>query len=271
MKTKIALYFISSIIFAGIARADNLPAMIPVENYNLGLEFADITYREPSLGVRESGPVFGLYGAYDYRLDMPILDVWHLDGHVDYSNVDYKGSGKINNISDWMGEPRLWAGHDFNLMPQLKVTPYFGVGYRFLFDHLKNKVSSIGALGYDRFSQYLYLPVGFELSTEAVPGWKFGFTTEYDIFIHGWQKSYLSNIQGLPDITNDQKSGYGIRGSFDIIKKGDRFNYVVSPYVRYWNVKKSNTVTATGSLFQVTGYEPANHSIEAGVRLGVEF
>jgi len=261
-------------LFLGALAAPAQTGPIKENSFNIGMESEGIFYREPSLGVKEDGATLGVYGDYKYRpqqLENSIINVFDLNGHVEYADMQYKGSGKIKNVPDVLGEPRFWIGKDLNLTESSTLTPYLGIGYRALFDHLDGKTSSTGAQGYDRLSQYLYAPVGFEISTQAVAGWELGFSSEYDIFIRGWQKSYLSTFTGLPDVTNTQKRGYGVRGSINIIKKMDRFNIVISPYIRYWNVKQSDTVTATGSLFQVTGYEPANHSTEYGLQAGIQF
>lgn len=243
-------------------------------SFQVGLETSYIEYTESSLDVEESGAMAGIYGIYDGRPSVwqdSIINVVHLDAHLNYGQVDYKGSGEINNIDDYMFEPKIWIGKDFPLSGATRVTPYVGFGYRFLFDDLGGKISSTGAVGYDRLSQYIYLPVGFQLAVQAGQGWQLGFNAEYDFFIHGWQTSYLSNISGFPDITNQQDKGYGLRASFDIAKAMNNFNFVISPYVRFWHIDDSDTATATGSLFQVSGYEPENKSTEIGVRLGLQF
>ncbi len=246
--------------------------LLPEHQFELVPEFSYITYKENSLEVKESGPFVGLYTAYTYRPmagQTYALNAFHFDMHGNYGSVDYKSpDGKIDNINDYMVEPRFWVGKDLNMLESTRITPYAGVGYRHLFDHFGAK----GRGTYDRRSQYLYAPVGFQLATEAFDGWKLGLNAEYDIFIRGWQTSYLSqNNSGAPNVTNPQRHGYGLRGSVDIIKKDNNYNFLFSPYIRYWNIKQSDTVTATGGVFIVTGYEPANTSTEVGLRLGAQF
>lgn len=242
----------------------------PQNEFKFGLETSYINYTEDSIDVEEKGYMGGLYGIYNYRPDAGFINVYHLDGHINIGVVDYEGSGTIDNIMDYMVEPRAWLGKEFELNGSTTVTPYAGIGYRLLFDDLSGKTSSTGAQGYLRQSQYLYAPVGFEFNADMAD-WAIGLNAEYDIFIQGWQTSYLSDIPGFPDITNRQKSGYGYRGQIDITKKGDRFDFTVSPFVRFWHVEQSETETVTGSLFQVTGYEPENESLEVGLKLGIGF
>jgi hypothetical protein len=237
--------------------------------FNVGLEGSHISYREPAINVEDEGVMGGFYGEYYFRpeqWDHPVLNVFHLDAHVDYGKVNYKSDdGKANGIDDYILESRIWLGRDFNLLRSTDITPYVGIGYRYLFDNF-GKVDG----GYDRLSQYVYVPVGFELTTQ-IPGWQFSFKPEYDIFVKGWQTSYLSKEEGFPDITNPQKKGYGLRASLDILKKCNDVNYVVSPYIRFWHIKDSEIRTANGGLYSVEGQEPENKSTEIGVKFGVQF
>ncbi|MBI5149627.1 MAG: hypothetical protein HZA28_02495 [Candidatus Omnitrophica bacterium] len=68
-------------------------------------------------------------------------------------------------------------------------------------------------------SNYFYLPVGVEALNQIAPGWKIASNFEWDIFLAGEQTSYLSDVDsGYPDPENNQKRGYGVRGSLKIIK-----------------------------------------------------
>jgi hypothetical protein len=245
------------------------------QQVKVAAEFSHITYKEPDFDVTEKGPFLGLYGAYDFRpesLRYWPVNVFHLDGHFNFGLIKYTSpDGWIKNVKDYMVEPRLWLGRDIPLVSLSTITPYGGIGYRFLYDHL-GEASDVG--GYDRRSQYLYVPVGFELTTQMVEGWQLTFNPEYDILIHGWQTSYYSQADSdLPDLNNPQTKGYGLRGSIDMIKKMDRVNFMISPYVRYWHIKQSKTTTAINqsSGLGLVGFEPENKSAEYGVRLGVQF
>ena len=240
------------------------------QSYEIGIEVSNIAYEEESVDVKEKGMMGGVYGLYNYRPEWPVVNVVHLDGHINYGQVDYTGSGTIDNIDNYMLEARLWFGRDVDINDSVRLTPYAGIGYRMLFDNLEGMVSSTNAVGYDRLSQYLYVPVGAEFKWQPA-GWEIGFTPEFDVFLRGWQHSYLSSIAGFPDIKNTQDSGYGVRGEVKVVKKMQNLNVLAAPYVRYWHIDQSDTATATGTLFQVSGYEPENKSTEIGMRLGVEF
>jgi len=86
------------------------------------------------------------------------------------------------------------------------------------------------------------------------------------------QRSHLSDVAGYNTIDNDQKSGWGARGSVKIMKKADNVDFLIEPFVRYWNIKKSEEtdVTYRGSIIG-RGYEPKNNSTEFGVKIAVQF
>ena len=116
-----------------------------------GVEFHRQEYREPSLDVSEKGWFGGVTadGMAEYRL-------WQLraDGRLAYGMVSYSGSGTEDGISDIVFEGRLLLGRAIPLAGGVnRITPYFGYGYRRLYDYLGGHITSTGAAGYDRLSQ----------------------------------------------------------------------------------------------------------------------
>jgi len=259
--------------------------------WELGTEISHITYREPHL-MKETGVMYGVVGSYTYRgwlppspeeMDKAMLKI---EGKGSWGKVDYSSpiSGTMENIPNWLLEFRGLLGYDF-AVNTFTLTPYLGVGYRYLNDDSSGKVTSLDDLGYERESNYIYIPIGTEVTT-PFNNWLVGATLEYDIFCWGKQKSHLSDARlwdpiwgyyTFPDIENRQKKGYGIRGSIKFQKKGERLNFVIEPYIRYWNIKRSKVVTTStiseNGLWIITGsfVEPKNNSTEAGCRLAVNF
>ncbi|MDI6891282.1 MAG: hypothetical protein QMC83_10175, partial [Thermodesulfovibrionales bacterium] len=80
----------------------------------------------------------------------------------------------------------------------------------------------------------------------------------------GTVKSHLGDVPGYYDIENDQDEGYGIRGSIKLKKKGEKINFVIAPFIRYWNIKDSKTTTDPAGT---TWIEPKNHSTEYGINM----
>ena len=267
---KLAKEYEKEIIAQG--QSSSVPSQIPeTKNFkhmwDLGTEISYIKYREPGV-MEEKGMMYGIVGSYTYHNNFMLK----ADGRFSYGQVDYKNSGTLDNIDDYILELRGLGGYDFSVFTAFTLTPYIGIGYRYLNDDMKG-VSSTGSLGYERESNYLYSPIGVEIITSLNNDWSVGATLEYDFFWKGIQKSYLSDaIASLNDIENGQNDGYGLRGSLKFQKKNEGINFVIEPFIRYWNIKKSEetTITYSGTIIGY-GYEPKNNSTEIGCKLAVEF
>lgn len=233
----------------------------------LGTEISYIKYKEPGV-MEEKGAMYGIAGSYTYRPKFMLK----ADGRFSYGQVDYKNSGTLDNINDYILEFRGLGGYDFPVFTTSTLTPYMGIGYRYLNDDMTGTTST-GALGYERESNYLYSPIGVEIITPLKNDWSIGATAEYDIFWRGLQKSHLSDTGlALNDIENDQDKGYGIRGSIKLLKKVKNLDFVIEPFIKYWNIKKSKeaVITYSGTIIGY-GYEPKNNSTEIGCKLAVKF
>jgi len=144
-------------------------------------------------------------------------------------------------------------------------TPIIGLGYRWLYDDSGGVASSTGALGYDRQSQYLYLPVGGIYD----PFDKLRVKGQFNYLLAGLQTSYLSDIAGYSDVDNDQTSGWGV--DFNI---GYEVNDKTSIYSfgRYWDIDKSDVGTGTyANAVIFEAYEPANATTEIGIGVSRKF
>ncbi len=167
----------------------------------VGVAVSDITYKEPGV-MREDGRMYGITGMATYPVGTHQVRV---DATWMTGSVDYKGSGTINDVTDRLFEIRITAARAFELTGW-RSAPYLGLGYRYLFDGLGGKTSSTGAAGYDRESNYLYVPVGADFSRHSPifgGSWKFSASVEYDYFWKGRQYSKLGSIAGYEDIYND--------------------------------------------------------------------
>jgi hypothetical protein len=242
---------------------------LPKHSWELGSEISYIKYKEPGM-MEEKGVMYGVVGSYAYRTK------WMLkaDGKFSYGKLDYRGQLQdgtpysIDNIRDYMLEFRGVGGYDFPIFTSTIITPYAGMGYRYL-----NDDSSFDPAGYQRESNYLYSPVGVEVLTKLNNGWFWGITAEYDIFWWGEQVSHLGDaVLGANTIRNTQRKGYGLRGSVKLLTKGDRLDFVLEPFIRYWNIRKSDDadITYYGTTVGY-GYEPKNNSTEIGCKLALRF
>jgi hypothetical protein len=250
-------------------------------------EVSYIKYHEHGL-MRESGTMAGINTRFTYHpkegnvLNNEITDVYRFEGKFSFGKVDYQGGIQNSDltttpeshkgINDYMVEIRSLMGKDFFFNNRSTVlTPFFGAGYRSLFDSLfENK-----PYGYNRHIQYLYVPTGMEVTNDLSHGWSIQTDAEYDIFFRGYVTSYLGEI-GYGDLHNTQSSGFGMRGSIKLIKKSDHFNFTLEPFVRYWsihasNIKASAPFTFNGQQYVFIGEEPPNTSLEVGGRVGIDF
>lgn len=264
---------------AGVAAAQE-PAAVPAQSkpalptgLDIGGEVYYYKYEEPDFAELE-GAFYGMSASYTYRsAAMPLA----LRGEVDFAwgVLDYSsnGTGTANSDDNFVAEPRLWAGYDFKVWGDAYLTPYFGAGYRYLQNNMGGVVSSTGALGYDRTSQYFYSPVGLELWAPLQGGWTAAYVLEYDIFWDGNQESQLSDVSlGFSDIDSDQNDGFGVRTSIRLTKQSPGLIVTIEPFFRYWLVRDSE-VSPIRYQGVVVGYglEPENQSFEAGAKVLLKY
>lgn len=257
-----------AVLFAASAASAGEPA----HSFTAGPEVYWMKYKEPGV-MRNEGVMYGV--ALGYRHHAPSNLMLGFDLSVAAGEVDYdsQGSGSMENNDDTRLEARLLAGYGFKPAQGLVVTPYVGLGYRFLRDDSAGKLSTTGAAGYERRSNYLYLPVGVAAAKAFAGGWKVTGTTEFDWMFHGRQYSDLSGAAaGLPDIDNRQDHGVGLRASLGVEKDlsgalGAKASLAFEPFVRYWRIAKSEVEYAAGAAW----YEPKNKTAEIGASLALRF
>ena len=162
----------------------------------------------------------------------------------------------MTGIDDFVWELRLLMGPD---LPNgtFMLTPFGGIAYRYL-----NDDSSFDPAGYERESNYLYIPIGLEMIDQLNQDWYWGAAVEFDIFLWGKQTSHLSDVGGS-NVDNRQNNGYGARASVKLQKKGDKADLIIEPFIRYWNISTSET--------NMGGVEPRNNTIEAGLKVILVF
>jgi len=238
--------------------------------FEIGPEISYRNYHEP--GVREEeGWVYGLVGSYTYHNKLMLkVEGRGNFGKMDYSSSDY---GKINNINDYLLEARGLAGFDFLIAQVHSITPYLGVGYRYLNDDSSGRTSTTGALGYERESHYLYSPIGVGINVQLGDKFYVKESIEFDYFWRGWQKSHLSDaIPGLNNVTNIQHDGYGVRGSITFLIVTRRIDFELGPFANYWSIKKSENeeITLYGTPYGIF-YEPRNRTVEIGFFITARF
>lgn len=161
-----------------------------------------------------------------------------------YGDVGFNNLGRsLLEVTGMYKQSALWDGLSVGL----------GLGYRRLVDDLQDAPG-----GYKRVDDRLYAIALIEQS----------FKTKNWTITPGLQGDYILTGKAKSDtlgVSVSQHDGYGAQAQVAFLHKGVKVNTVVTPYVRYWNVKDSSVDAATGL------YEPRNKTMEGGVNLSFQF
>ncbi len=255
---KRAVVGMGMLLLSGAAFAENI-WLKTMEGFDLGVQWSRYKYEEPGV-MNQKGNKVGISGTYTAVFEdnaFAALDLRYASGKNTYT-----GSGTMSGVPDRMAELRGISGIDY-VMGGYALSPYIGLGYRYLSNDLRG-VSSTGAVGYRRVSQYLYVPIGIthRLAADVDMLSRIATNLEYDYFIGGRQTTYLSDTgMGLPDITSPQRSGHGLRGSVAY----EVGHSTIGVFTDYWKIGTSGmTVFQSGNTVFV-GWEPENSTREYGV------
>ncbi len=244
-----------------------MPAPLQKITWAIGAEVYNFKYEESVMD--EEGVFYGFNfdfvtrpWAEDLQTDSSSDGgaMFGFDGRVAFGQVDYDGQLDdgtplaIDNADDHVLEVRGFVGMD-RLAAHAMHNVYVGIGYRYLKDDL-----SVHPAGYERRSNYLYLPIGYRLDFGLDAGWSWGAGIEYDVFLWGEQKSYLSQADPtLPDVQNDQDEGFGYRASVKLQHKSSNGVLILEPFFRFWDIEDSEV--------SVGFVEPANETTEYGIQI----
>jgi hypothetical protein len=245
----------------------SMPAPLQKITWAVGAEIYNFKYEESLMD--EEGAFYGFNfevaarpWAEDLQADLPADGgaMFGFEGRVAFAQVDYDGQLDdgtpltIDNVDDHVLEIRGLVGMD-RLAADAIHNVYVGIGYRYLYDDL-----SVHPAGYERRSNYLYLPIGYQLDFGLDAGWSWGAGIEYDVFLWGEQKSYLSQADpALPDVQNDQDEGFGYRASVKLQHKSSEGVLILEPFFRFWDIEDSDV--------SLGFFEPANETTEFGIQI----
>ncbi len=264
----VALLFSSS--SAAIAQKSPEPNPLATRRgFEVGGQLAHYHYEEPNI-AQFNGNRGGLVGAYTFPARWNRV-FFRVDGRASYGLLKYQGSGTRNNVPDSIFETRVVAGLDFFPGSRVSLSPYFGLGYRYLYNDSRGYTQSGGQTfaGYRRYSNYLYLPLGLTMRIGIEDGWVLVPTVEADVFLQGTQVTKLSDTGlGYIDVTNRQDKGVGHRVSLMFEKNWWTFGV----WTHYWNIKDSDVQFAgVVNGVRVGGFEPANWTRESGIEFRYRF
>jgi hypothetical protein len=229
----------------------------------VGGQLFDYKYEEPTV-MNNKGTKIGVFVDITQRTS----NSWYWIAGARYArgDVTYTGSGTKEDNPDHLWEFHYVMGRDIKIFKHA-LSPYAGVGYRNLYNDLRG-ITSTGAVGYRRDSQYLYLPLGATYRIPLGPNNRLSTMIEYDYLIEGRQKSYLATDAGAGvygDPVNKQKSGHGTKFNISL----EREHWAYSIFYNRWNIDRSELVYVLGGAAYV--YEPENNTKEVGFQLKYHF
>lgn len=236
-----------------------------------GLDVSYVSYEEKNF-MKESGGLWGLYGRYTRYWN----DVVALRGFASYVWGDLKYEGGLQdqngNIVQEISHDtpnkiislRGTAGYRFSDVDvaevSLDLTPYAGLGWRYLVDDLP------GEGGYKREQTYVYFPIGLLATTEVFGDWIVECRVEFDFLIRGRNESHPQG--GTLRFSQKSGTGFGMAARFlspevdlPVVDRGAAFS--LEPFLQTWTIDKSNVLA--------DHLEPKNKSWMVGVRGGVDF
>ncbi len=271
-KLLLGVLLLSQTVLMPTAGANEYQRYAPAElsssqGFELGGQISHYRYVEPDFSpgfdVVDKGTKFGLTANMIQKFGKtPRVWFGKVEGRFAYGQVDYSGSGTSSGNDDYLFEGRVLIGRD-SVFHYSGWSPYIGFGYRYL-DNDSQGQTSTGAYGYQRESQYIYLPLGITTRFYAGRNARIATNIEYDELLYGKQISHLSDVgSGYADISNDQHSGYGMRGNIMY----ERQHWGFGPFVNYWHIRTSD-VACAGVL---CGVEPNNRTTEYGLELRYRF
>ena len=260
----VALLLVSSSVAIAQTSRESEP-LATRRGWEIGGQLAHYHYEEPNF-AKLIGPRGGVLGAYTFTRANRMF--FKVEGRESYGLLKYQGSGTQDSVPDLIVEARGVAGMDFPSGSGVSLSPYLGLGYRYLYNDSRGYTST-NAAGYQRYSNYLYAPAGLTIRFDLGNRWVLAPTVEADIFILGKQKSQLSDANlGFNDVTNTQKGGSGYRAY--LMVENDHLAF--GAWMHYWDIKDSDVQFAgVVNGVRVGGLEPANWTRESGVEFRYRF
>jgi hypothetical protein len=223
--------------------------------WEIAPEVSWFRYEEPGI-MKDTGILYGFAASYTrYRQ----TDLLRLEGGFSTGLIDYEGSltdgtpytmedcrDYLINVRGLWGRPWQAERWDHRF--------YAGFGYRYL-----NDDSTQDPAGYNRHSNYFYMPVGLKAYHELAGDWQIGLGGELDVLLLGIQISGISDGDSSY-VTNFQGPGFGARLSVELRHKSTALDLAVAPFLQYWWIDDS-------SVSDDGWYEPRNSTLQYGLNL----
>ena len=181
-----------------------------------------------------------------------------------FGNIDYTSAGTGNMKKEYYKSRLEYYISTISRVGANDLKPYIGLGYRDLLDDSGFKRTSTNHLGYDRLSQYYYVPIGAVWYINE----KLSLKSQYNYLLRGKQTSFLNEI--LPNDysinpENTQRIGFGI----DLTLRSKLDNrWSTYGFFRYWDVEHSDLISCSPLIYCM---EPKNQTHEIGAGISYNF
>lgn len=271
MKAKALMIAIVAGVFGGITSANvasehvealPLEATFSTTGWSIGPQISSFHYEEPDF-MEEDGILYGVSLCYtSFAAGAAMTDIlYRLEGGIAAGEVDYDGQLQdgtpytIDGNTDVLANVRLLWGPVWHT-DKWSNHLYGGIAYRYLGDD-----SSHDPTGYQRRSNYFYLPLGFKRGQKLGGNWYLGLGAEFDLLLYGVQ---LSDVPGESDtVSNSQTlgSGVGVRGSLKLRHKTENLDLAIEPFIQHWSVDDSEIARGDFGIY----LEPENNSTQYGL------
>ena len=181
-----------------------------------------------------------------------------------FGNIDYTSAGTGTMKKEYYKGRLEYYISTTSRYGAKDLKPYIGLGYRDLLDDSGFKRSSTNHIGYDRLSQYYYIPIGAIWYINE----KLSLKSQYNYLLEGKQTSFLNEV--LPNtysvnFENTQRLGWGID-----VTLSSKLNNRWSTYgfLRIWNIDDSDLTSCSPLIYCV---EPKNQTNEIGAGISYNF
>ena len=181
-----------------------------------------------------------------------------------FGNIDYTSAGTGTMKKEYYKSRLEYYISTISRVGANDLKPFIGIGYRDLLDDSGFKQSSTNHLGYDRLSQYFYMPIGAIWYMSETLSLK----SQYNYFILGKQTSFLNEI--LPNNysvnpENTQSIGWGV----DLTLRSKLNNkWSTYGFFRSWNIEDSDLTSCSPLTYCM---EPKNQTHEIGAGISYNF
>ena len=271
--TKRAVYAVfRNLVIVSISFAVHSQIALSAE---LTLDFTSYSYREVDQNDNffmedKSSPFLFSLGIRNWGDNKSISETkgpdWISLYTLEYSfgNIDYTSAGTGTMKKEYYKGRLEYYISTTSILGAKDLKPYIGLGYRDLLDDSGFKRSSTNHIGYDRLSQYYYVPIGAIWYISE----KLSLKSQYNYFLEGKQTSYLNEV--LPNTysvnpVNTQRLGWGIDVTLRS-KLNDRWS--TYGFLRTWSIEDSDLTSCSPLIYCM---EPKNKTHEIGAGISYNF